>query len=224
MVKSKRCSASNPFRIVVADDHPLVRTGVCYTLEGHDSYRVIGEASDAEEAFRRVQELRPDLLILDLEMAGRAPLELIQDCRRISPELKVLVLSAHTEAKYLAPLRGAGIAGFVLKDEAPDNLIQAIRVIEQGSTWFSHTVIQQVLALSDNDRQASPTRLTPREKQILDLMLLGKDNRTIAEELSVSKQTVRRYATVIYEKLGVNNRIQAIVELNGAPAGAPVGR
>lgn len=218
--KSKRCTANHPYRIVVADDHPLVRTGVLVTLAGHDAYQVVGEAHNAEEAYLRVSQLRPDLLVLDLEMDGRPPEELINDCRRICPELRVLILSAHTHSKYLAPLRGAGISGFVLKDEAPDNLLQAVRVIEQGSTWFSHAIIQQVFALSETDRQATPTRLTPRERQILDLMLLGKDNRTIAEELSVSKQTVRRYATVIYEKLGVDNRIQAIVELSPSLANA----
>lgn len=198
-------------RIAVADGHPLVRTGVRVTLQANEDYQLVCEASDAERAFEQVRELQPDLLISELEMRGRPTDQLVVDCKEVCPHLKILILSARTDDKYLAPLRGIGVTGFVLKNEAPEMLLQALRVIEQGSTWFSHAVIRQVLLLSGSERNSAFNRLTPREREIYSLMMLGQDNCAIAGQLRVAKQTIRRNITVIYEKLGVANRIEAIV-------------
>lgn len=210
----------NPLRIVVADDHPLVRAGVQATLDNYDDFRVVGEAHDTNQAYQLIEFLNPEMLILDLDIGGQPAPELVKSCRKVAPNLKILILSAHTEPRFLSQLRSLDISGFVLKDEAADNLVQAVRVIEQGSTWFSHAVSQQLLAMADEERIRSTSRLTAREQQVLDLMMQGKNNQAIAEELAVTKQTVRRYATVIYEKLGVSNRIQAILQSQG-PDEAP---
>ena len=197
--------------IVIADDHPMIRAGVKATFQDKLDYQVIGEAANGAQVLTQVRTHRPDMLILDLEMDGEPPDRLIPECRKLCPQLRILILSSHTDAKYLTPLRALGIDGFVLKSEGPDSLLPAVRVVWAGATWFSHDVLAQELAISREERSNPRSRLTHREQQILDLMTVGKDNATIAEELSLSKQTVRRYATIIYEKLGVKNRIQAIV-------------
>jgi len=198
--------------IVVADDHPLVRAGVVATLGTSADYRIVGQAKDSFETLDLITREKPWLLLLDLQMDGYPSERLIQDCHESHPSLKVLILSAHLDPRYLRPLREARIEGFLLKDEAPDSLLQALRVLDSGATWFSHAVLQQVMSISEAERLQDGPKLTAREQQVFDLMMQAKDNQTIADELKVSKQTVRRYATVIYEKLGVKSRVEAIVK------------
>ena len=195
-------------KILVADDHPLVRVGVCATFGLRDEFHVVGEANDGDPVLSSVQNLRPDVLILDLEMSGDTPASIIAQCRERHPEVKILILSSHTEPEHLLPLHGLPIDGFLLKQEAPDCLLQAMRVLESGGTWFSQEV-RPLLAQAPVPGKES--LLTSREHQVWKLMREGKDNLSIALELCLSKQTVRRYATIIYEKLGVNTRVKAIL-------------
>ncbi|MBS2037969.1 response regulator transcription factor [bacterium] len=153
--------------VVVADDHPLVRVGVRESLEAQGDFVVVGEARTAEETLEAVRDFRPELLILDLEMPGRLPRPPLQMCREIQPDLKVLVLSAHRAPEYLAPLRSFHLNGFVLKDEAPDSLIQAVRVICEGQTWISGEVRQAFADLAESERLVSRVGLTARERRCL---------------------------------------------------------
>lgn len=201
-----------PIKVVIADDHPLVRAGVLATLEPYPEFSVIGLAMSGHGVLSLLQEQSCDLLLTDLEMEGPGITRLIQGCHALQPDLKILILSSHVEEDYLAPLKGLGISGYVLKDEPPECLLQALRVVASGSVWFSHEILQKTLQLSEDARLDLPAqRLTPREKQVLEKIRQAKDNQTIANELNLSKQTVRRYATLIYEKLGVKNRVEAIV-------------
>lgn len=200
-----------PIQVVIADDHPLIRAGVVATLQPHPEFQVVGEVKDGEHLLEMLAEIRCDLLILDLGMEGPPTDRLIQQCQRLQPEVKILILSACLEADFLIPLRGLGISGFVVKEEATDNLLQAVRVVISGSAWFSHTVLHKTMEIAQKERTLPQFMLTPRESEVLLKMKQAKDNQTIANELKVSKQTVRRYATMIYEKLGVKNRVQAIV-------------
>ena len=202
---------TRPIHVVIADDHPLVRAGVVATLQPHSEFLVVGEAQNGHQLLQLLKGVRCDLLILDLQMDGPSTDRLIPECQRIQPMVKILILSAHVDSSVLAPLRGLGINGFVVKEEAPDSLLQALRVVNSGSSWFSHSVLQMTLTLSQREREVPYGLLTARETEVLQKMKEAKDNQTIADELNVSKQTVRRYATLIYEKLGVKNRVQAIV-------------
>lgn len=201
-------------KILVADDHPLVRAGVTAALADKDFCRVVGEASDGRETLELVDRLRPDLLVLDLEMDGRPPEKLIGDCLEILSDLKILILSCHVQPKHLLPLRDLNIGGFMVKWEAADSLAQAIRVVLAGEKWFSHEVAGLMTGCLRGDGDVLD-RLTPREFQVLQLMHEGRDNESIAQTLGLSKQTIRRYATIIYEKLSVKNRVEAILVLDG---------
>jgi DNA-binding NarL/FixJ family response regulator len=204
----------NRIRVAIADDHPMVRVGVRHTLERDQQIQVVAEVDDGLSLLRALPRLRPDILLMDLEMPHSEDLvPKVHDC---CPQTRVIILSSHTEARYLQPLRDQDICGFVIKEEAPERLLQAVRVVYEGETWFSHAVSQAFSGMARADRAGLMSKLTLREQQIFELMQKALDNAAIAEELSLSKQTVRRYATVIYEKLGVKNRIQAIVEADNA--------
>ena len=200
------------YTIVIADDHPLVRAGVRAAFAQEEHYQVIGEASRRYEAFELVQTLKPDLLILDLVMDVSPTAEWLKQCHSICPHLKILILSSRTDARYIMTLRVDPVVGFVLKDEAPECLVQAVRVIEGGSTWYSQRVTQQLLQHAEEQRVKHHYRLTPREQQVFELMVQGKDNSSIARQLGVSIHTVRRCATLIYQKAGFRSRVEAILQ------------
>ena len=206
----------NLIRVAIADDHPMIRVGVRRTLERDEQFRVVAEAPDGGALLDVLRTSEPDVLLLDIEMPDGPTARLIPQVRLCKPSIRIVILSAHTEHRYLQPLRDLDIAGFIIKDEAPERLLQAVRVVHHGETWFSHSVAQAFCGMAQADRANSTAKLTRREQQIFELMQLALDNATIAEQLNLSKQTVRRYATIIYEKLGVKNRIQAIVEADKA--------
>ena len=200
------------YTIVVADDHPLVRAGVRAALSQEERYQVIGEACRRYEAFELVQTLQPDLLILDLVMDVSPTSEWLRQCQSVCPHLKILILSSHTDARYIVTLRTDPVAGFVLKDEASECLVQAVRALESGSTWYSQRVTGLILQYAEDQRRKHHYRLTPREQQVFELMVQGKDNAGIARELAVSIHTVRRCATLIYQKAGFRSRVEAVLQ------------
>jgi len=196
-------------KIVVADDHPLVRSGVRSTLSRSDDVKVVGEAQSSSETLALILEHKPDLLILDIEMPGIPAEELTVQAREIVPELKILILTAHEDEASIRRLMKVKISAYMLKDEAPENLLQAVRAIGQGAAWFSQSVAHKLMSL--HDPQNDLPNLTARERQILTQIALGHDNQTIASELSLAEQTVRNYASSIYEKIGVSSRVEAVV-------------
>lgn len=201
--------AVTPYRIVIADDHPLVLNGVKTTLSRSDDLEVVGEARDGAEALKLIQQHHPQLLIVDVEMPGIPVDQLAEAARGIVPDLKILVLTAHDEEATIRPLMKVKVSGYLLKDEAPESLLQAVRALRQGAAWFSQTVAHKMIYLNQHKEDDLP--LTAREKQILAQIALGRDNQTIAQDLSLAEQTVRNYASAIYEKLGVSSRVEAVV-------------
>jgi DNA-binding NarL/FixJ family response regulator len=198
-------------RIIIADDHPLVRWGVKETLGRSDLVEVIGEAQDTAETLAMVQQHKPDLLILDLDMPGCPPDELAHEVCEAHPELKVLVLSGRNDPHFLRKLVQVKLSGYLLKDEAPENLLQAVRTIGQGASWFSQAVAQKLMSLTTEPAENVFERLTPREREIMQQMSDGKDNITISRELCLSEQTVRNYTSLIYQKIGVKSRVEAVL-------------
>jgi DNA-binding NarL/FixJ family response regulator len=199
-------------RILLADDHPLVRAGIRATLEMEPDLAVVGEVAHRSEVPTECQQVDPDILLLDLSMPGPSAPELILMLRDKNPELKVLVLTAYADEAQIHRLVSVGIVGYMLKSEAPDCVVHAIRSLVAGGTWFSNVVLDKLV----QGRGAGPAapsldELTPREQQVLEAIASGWDNARIAQELHLAEQTVRNYSSRIYEKLGVQSRGEAIV-------------
>ena len=197
---------TNKTRVLLADDHPLVRTGLRTTLTVEIDIDLVAEATDGNEVQSLCRELQPDVLLLDLNMPGPTPYETIAYLREHCPATKALILTAYDEDAYVRGLAAAGVMGYVLKDEAPETVIQAIRAVMQGQMWFSQPIVEKLACQEIED-----TLLTEREQQILCLIARGLDNVQIAAELDLAKQTVRNYVSRIYTNLGVASRGEAII-------------
>lgn len=193
-------------RVLIADDHPLIHEGVRSALSGDETLELIGVASDGHECQQMAQSLMPDVLLLDLNMPGPPPLETLSELNKRCPGLKVLVLSAHDDYVSVRALLRAGVNGYVLKNEALDILLQAIRTVALGGTWFSQIVVQKL---------ARTARITPeftkRERDVLHCLARGASNDMIAAELDVTERTIRFHLKNIYRKLDVETRGEAIV-------------
>jgi DNA-binding NarL/FixJ family response regulator len=208
-------------RVVVADDQALVRGGILMVLAGHPQLEVIGEATNGAEAVALAGELRPDVVIMDLKMPGMDGIEatraVVENSAGGDDLIKVLVLTTfNDDASVLGALR-AGASGFLVKDEAPIHLIDAVLAIAAGNSWIDPTVTGQVIkALGEAPRvgAGSDTRLsalTPREREVLVLMAHGMSNGDITKKLFLSEATVRTHVSRILMKTGSRDRTEGVV-------------
>src|SRR5215216_4914736 len=181
----------NPIRVLLADDHPFVRAGLRATLETEPDVLVVGEVADGDEAQRQCQALRPDVLVLDLNMPGSPATATVASVRELSPPVRVVVLTGYEDA-YVSDLIAAGVGGYVLKDEAPEALVQAVRSVVGGGTWLSQPVVAQLVRRCAGPAPTGP-RLTEREGQLLRLIARGWDNARIGAEVNLTQHTVRNY-------------------------------
>jgi DNA-binding NarL/FixJ family response regulator len=200
---------SEPIRVLIADDHPLIRSGLCTALQTEADIVVAGEASDGAEAQRQCAGLQPDVLVLDLNMDGPPAVATLASVRELCPSTRVIILTAYDDDAYVRSLVLAGAMGYVLKDEVPEALVQAVRTVAQGGTWFSRSLVETLVHAKHDESDAPP--LTERESQIMRLITQGWDNARIAEELCLSEQTIRNYVSHLYGKIGVQTRAEAVV-------------
>jgi DNA-binding NarL/FixJ family response regulator len=200
---------SESIHVLIADDHPLIRAGLCMALQTEPDIVVAGEASDGDEAQRKCADLQPDVLVLDLNMDGPPAVATLASVRELCPRTRVLILTAYDGDTYVRRLVHAGAMGYVLKDEVPEALVQAVRSVAQGGTWFSRPVVESLVHPKHDESDAPP--LTERESQIMRLIAQGLDNARIAEELCLSEQTIRNYVSRLYGKIGVQTRAEAVV-------------
>ena len=207
-----------PIRVLVADDHAIVRLGVRKLIEllGGGEIAVVGDVADGESLLEAVQSLSPDVLLLDIIMPGLDPVEHARRVVDLPNGPRVLMLTNHDRDDYVLPLLAAGISGYLLKDEIPDAIVQAIRAVAAGGTWFSQR-IAGIIARStftpapDVEPISGMPTLTPREWEILQHLAQGQSNSDIAEQLSLSKATVQNYVSNIYAKLGIETRAEAML-------------
>lgn len=199
--------------VIIADDHPLIRSGIRATLAVHTDLRVVAEAETGQQAVDLCAAERPGVLLLDLGMPGPKPSRIVRDVRKISPATRVLVLTAHDEDTYIRQLMRVGIAGYLLKEEAAENVVRAIRSIHAGGAWFSQGIADKFLRwrFGHGQEEGEDVSLTRREKEVLRLIARGWDNARIATRLSLAEQTVRNYASAIYNKIDVSSRAEAVV-------------
>ncbi|RIK30108.1 MAG: DNA-binding response regulator [Chloroflexi bacterium] len=195
----------------MADDHPLILKAIHQLLALESDLAVVGEAADGEAVQRLAYKLQPDVLLLDLVIPGLSPQAILAYLQIHSPHTRVVILSGHNDERDVQDLIAAGVAGYVLKTEAAEAVVDAIRTIVQGGTWFSQSVMQKLV--KDFTNQSDPVSeagLTGRELEILEQMALGLSNQEIAEGITISERTVKYHVKNIYSKLGTDSRAKAI--------------
>ena len=198
-------------RILIADDHHVMRRALRVYLQQEADVDVVGEVSDGAGLFPAVAQRRPDLLLLDVEMPNHQPLEATRALCDEYPDMKIVVLSAHSEPAYVVGLFRAGIDGYVMKDDASGSIVKAIREVMGGEQWISP---QAATVLADYVRRNGhrlEALLTDREKEVLTLVAAGYRNEEIAQELVISAHTVRNHVASIFKKLNARTRIEAVI-------------
>ncbi len=193
-------------RVLVVDDHAMVREGLRSFLEVQDDLEVVGEAADGAEAVERAAALLPDVVLLDLRMPGVDGVAALREMTARGLPCRVLVITSFTEPAAVLPAVRAGAAGYVYKDVDPPALAAAIRSVHLGHTLL-HPEVARVL--SEGESAADPARLTPRERQVLTEIGRGRSNREIARALGLAEKTVKAHVSAILAKLGVQDRTQA---------------
>lgn len=198
-------------RILIVDDHAVVRKGIRALLATEDDLDVIGEAVNGEEAVALYGELNPDLLLLDLIMPKVNGIEVIKKIKGDHPAARILVLTSFAADDQVFPAIKAGALGYLLKDTEPDDLINAIRQVYRGESSLSPTVARKVLeeVFHPAEKPLSPDPLTKREIDVLQVLAKGKSNRDIASELTISETTVRTHVSNILGKLHLASRTEA---------------
>src|SRR5947209_13339587 len=210
-VKESARAAAKPEKakqIIIVDDHPLFRKGLEQLINSsQDGFRICGEAGDAAEGMARIRELKPDLVIVDLSLPGANGIELIKNIRAEFAKLPVLILSMHDESLYALRALRAGAQGYVMKQEALENVIGAIREVLAGRPYLSGQMSAKLITnFATGSNQANPTdKLSDRELEILELIGKGRDVHEIAEALHISRKTVETHRAHIKEKLNLKN-------------------
>jgi NarL family two-component system response regulator LiaR len=201
-----------PIRVVIAEDHDIVRKGIRVLLSMAPGIEVVGEADDGREAVRQVMDLRPDVTLMDLVMPRMDGIEAIQSIMAEQPEARILVLTSFSTDDKVFPAIKAGATGYLLKDTDPKDLVKAIRQVHEGESSLHPAIARkllQELAAPPPEKQAPVDPLTEREVEVLRQVARGKSNKQIATDLMISEGTVRTHVSNILSKLHLASRTQA---------------
>lgn len=201
----------SPIRVILADDHPIIRSGIRMLLEQAEDITVVGETERGDDVVTLVMRHEPDVLLLDMEMPGMSGVDVAKELEAKGSTTRILVLSAHDDDAYIAGLLETGAAGYLTKEEALHTIVEAVRGVAHGEDgWFSRRAAATIAAMARKDHHDTLDELTEREDEVLQLLTEGWSNLRIAKELSVTERTVRFHLSNIYEKLGVSSRSEAI--------------
>ena len=199
-------------RILIVDDHPVVREGIGSMLKKEADFKVVGEASNGLEAVEKARELAPDVVLMDLRMPEMDGVEAISKIKEEQPEVKFIILTTYSDDEYIFKGIAAGARAYLLKDAPREELFKAIRMV-----WRGESLIQPVVASRVLDKLAELSRKTPagdtlsdREIEVLRLMAGGQSNKDIADHLSITQSTVKTHITSIFQKLNVTTRTEAV--------------
>ncbi|MCU0495302.1 MAG: response regulator transcription factor [Chloroflexaceae bacterium] len=198
-------------RVLLADDHPLVRVGIRSMLQADPQIEVVGEATDGEQARAMCLALQPHVLLLDLNMPGPPALESIAFVHEQAPTVRILILTAHKDDAHVQSLLTSGVAGYVLKDEVTEQVVNAIHTVAQGGTWFSQVITEKIVEWGRTGTGLPSGVLTAREREILSMVTEGKTNQEIAYALNISEKTVEKHLSEVFSKLDVRSRVKAAV-------------
>ena len=202
-------------RILVADDHPIFRDGLRKLLEAEKDFKVVGEASDGGEAIEMAQQLKPDVLLLDLAMPRVPGLEAVRQLGTSVEAIKVILLTAAIEREQIVDALHHGVRGVVLKESATELLLKSIRCVMDGQYWVGREsvsdlvrIIRDLTAIPEQGTRKRSYNLTPRELDIISAIVDGYTNKDIAEKFAIAEQTVKHHLGNIFDKLGVSNRLE----------------
>jgi two-component system, NarL family, response regulator YdfI len=204
---------SNPIRVVIADDHPVVRTGLRLMLSMHETFELVGEAVDGASVVRLAGELQPDVVLMDLRMPGMDGISAIEHIRATWPHIAVVILTTYSEDELMIRGLQAGARGYLLKDADVELLLQAIERVARGEMLVQPEVMERVLHHAGRAVTVPPQKhsiLTQRELDVLAGVARGERTKEIARRLGVSERTAWAYLTSIYNKLGVDSRASAV--------------
>jgi DNA-binding NarL/FixJ family response regulator len=196
-------------RLVLADDHAIVRQSLHLLLE-KQGLTVVGEAADGAQAVELVREHLPDVAVLDISMPGVNGLEALRQIRRISPLTRTIVLSMHTDERYVREAMDSGAQGYVLKSQAANDLILAIRAAMRGEVYFGATIRAVTLAGRAGPEADAADRLSQRQRQVLQLVAEGKSTKDIAEQLGISPKTAEAHRSALMRKLGAHRAAELV--------------
>lgn len=204
-------------RILIADDHAIVREGLQLILETVEKFEVVGEAADGAKALKLTADLEPDVILMDLRMPRMDGITAIKHLQKDHPEIAVIILTTYNEDKLMLQGLKAGARGYLLKDTGREMLFDTIKAAARGETLLTSEIISRVLSFTEEtkipaDKTGGGSILTERENEVLNAVAGGGTSKEIAYNLSISERTVKAHLTSIYNKLGVNSRAAAIAE------------
>lgn len=200
-------------RIILVDDHEVVRLGLKALLERHDHFDIVAEASTADEALARVHQYRPDVVVMDIRLPGRNGIEATREIKEAFPDVDIIMLTSYAEDELLFDAIRAGASGYVLKQIGNDDLVRALEAVGRGEALLDPKLTQRVFdRVRDAEREAEASvfrELSEQEMRVLSLVAEGNTNKEIARTLHLSNGTVRNYVSNLLHKLGVSNRAEA---------------
>jgi DNA-binding NarL/FixJ family response regulator len=212
---------TEPLRVLIADDHPVYRDGLRLTLDGWEEAALVGEATDGDEVVTLAASLQPDVVVMDVQMPGRSGVEATSAILATSPATAVLVLTMFEEDDLVVAAMRAGARGYLVKGATRDELRNAITTVASGGAVFGPAVASRLGAIIDRSTADRPfPDLTDREHEVLELVAQGRANPDIARRLSISEKTVRNHVSMIFAKLEVVGRPEAIVRAREAGMGS----
>lgn len=210
-----------PIRILIADDHLLLRQGIRNFLSLEPDFEIVGEAADGEEAIARAQALQPDVLLLDINMPKVNGIEVAKRLKELMPQIRILALTIHDDENYMMEMIQSGAAGYLLKDVEPSMMVQAIRRVHAGESFVEPSLTKKLFRgiTSREDVKNVPQlsghgdkeKLSAREVEVIQLVGRGMSNAEIARELFLSEKTVKNHLTNIFRKIQVTDRTQAVL-------------
>jgi two-component system nitrate/nitrite response regulator NarL len=208
-------TAEQPIRVLLVDDHSLFRSGIRSLLQRYPEFLVVGEAADGVEGIKRAQQLKPDVVLLDLNMPGISGVETLQLMQQDCPDTAIIMLTVSEESSDLALAMRSGARGYLIKNIETDYLLRALRRAAAGDTVVAEAMTGKLVAELQGGRQAPPPsdidKLTPREKNILDCLARGESNKLIARKLELAESTVKIHVQNVLKKLKLSSRVQAAV-------------
>jgi DNA-binding NarL/FixJ family response regulator len=203
---------NHKIKILLVDDHPVVRIGIRSMLEENADLQVVGEAMNGRQGIEFFTKYSPDVVVLDMDLPDMSGLEVLKRIKQEAENIPILALSAHDEDEYINALIDGGLSGYVVKEEAPEILVNAVRAVANGEKgWISRKIMECMTNRSKEKEDFKRFGLTRREYQVLTIIAKGKTNQEIAYDLGISEKTVERHIQGVYSKMGVVSRVEAAV-------------